>query len=381
MKRKYFAIWLITGIMIFTASACGSIRPPGAETEPTPLPPVVSDIEIVAEGRIVPNEDVNLSFFTSGQIEEVLVEEGDPVTKGQVLARLGNREELEASIANAESELLSAKQAYDQLFEDNEIKKAEALKKVTEANRDVRDARYTLDNFTVPTNMSNLETMAAINVMRERVDRALERFEPYRYKSSTDQTRQDRKEDLEEAQSDYNTAVRRLEYESAVDEAQARLDDAMEELQTLQDGPDPDDIAAADARIKASSANLESAQVALEHLDLIATINGTVVKEDLIMGQEVTAGQSVIQIADFSKMYAETDDLTEIEVVDISIGQNTLIEPDALPGVELDGKVENINQVYEEKRGDITYTTRILIENFDPRLRWGMTVLITFLEE
>jgi hypothetical protein len=42
--------------------------------------------------------------------------------------------------------------------------------------------------------------------------------------------------------------------------------------------------------------------------------------------------------------------------------------------------VESIDQVYEEKRGDITYTARILLDSADPRLRWGMTVSITFVK-
>jgi multidrug efflux pump subunit AcrA (membrane-fusion protein) len=79
-------------------------------------------------------------------------------------------------------------------------------------------------------------------------------------------------------------------------------------------------------------------------------------------------------------MYVETDDLTEIEVVDVQEGQKVTVVADALPGVEMNGTVESINQVFEEKRGDITYTVRIALDNPDPRLRWGMTVVVTFEE-
>jgi hypothetical protein len=61
-------------------------------------------------------------------------------------------------------------------------------------------------------------------------------------------------------------------------------------------------------------------------------------------------------------------------------GQNVTIVPDALPGIELTGSVERIDDIFEEKRGDITYTTRILLDEVDPRLRWGMTVVVTFEE-
>jgi hypothetical protein len=52
--------------------------------------------------------------------------------------------------------------------------------------------------------------------------------------------------------------------------------------------------------------------------------------------------------------------------------------PDALPGITLGGNVESISDTLEEKRGDITYTTRILVDEIDPRLRWGMTVVVSF---
>jgi len=40
--------------------------------------------------------------------------------------------------------------------------------------------------------------------------------------------------------------------------------------------------------------------------------------------------------------------------------------------------VERIGDVFEEKRGDITYTVRITLNQTDERLRWGMTVVATF---
>ena len=42
--------------------------------------------------------------------------------------------------------------------------------------------------------------------------------------------------------------------------------------------------------------------------------------------------------------------------------------------------MESISDLYEEKRGDVTYTARILLDEDDERLRWGMTVVVTFEE-
>jgi multidrug resistance efflux pump len=150
-------------------------------------------------------------------------------------------------------------------------------------------------------------------------------------------------------------------------------------------GPDPDEVALAENRIKtaesritAAESSIKSTESALADLDLVATIDGTIVKEDLIEGQRVTPGQEVVKLADLSKLYVETDNLTEIEVVDIAVGDKATITPDALPDLKLTGVVETISNEFEEKRGDVTYTTRLRLEDVDPRLRWGMTMAVVF---
>ena len=57
----------------------------------------------------------------------------------------------------------------------------------------------------------------------------------------------------------------------------------------------------------------------------------------------------------------ETEDLTEIEVVDIQVGQMATIVPDALPDVEMDGEVVEISDTFQELRGDIVYTVRLKV--------------------
>jgi multidrug resistance efflux pump len=361
-------------------AACGGLPGATGAGTPTPIPTVFSEIEIVAEGRIVPRDSVQLAFFTNGQVDEVLVEEGDQVTAGEVVARLGNREQIEASIAGAEAELLAAEQAKDTLYDQANVAKAAAAQAIAAANRALKSADYNMDNFTVSTYQDDLTAEEGIVAMKELLDVARDAFEPYKFKASGDVTRKRLKEDLDNAQSEYNSAVRRLELETALQQAQAQLEKAHQDFQKVKDGPDPDAVAAVDSRINAAETSLAAAKASLDNLDLKATIDGKVVNQDLVVGQLVTAGQPVMQIADFSQVFAETDDLTEIEVVDVSIGQKVKIVADALPDLEFTGTVDSINEVFEEKRGDITYTARILLDEVDPRLRWGMTVVTTFLK-
>lgn len=373
---------MISAIIIISLllAACGSLPGAGGAPTPTPLPTVISNANIVAEGRVVPKDDKTMSFSTAGQVDEVYVEEDDVVEKDQLLASLGNREQLLAAVAGAEAELVSAQQARKQLDDNLAINLASAADAIAVANKALKDAQYQLDNFTVPQGMLGLTPLLAVEKMKENLDKARERFEPYKYYPSTNDTREDRKEDLDTVQSDYNTAIRWLQLDTNVKTTQTRLEQAMEDYETLSKGPDPDLVEAAEARIKAAESNLEAAKAAEDNLDLFATIGGAIVQMDLIEGQMVTPGTPVMRIADLSQLYVETDDLTEIEVVDVSVGQKVTVIADALPGVEMTGVVESIKQVFEEKRGDITYTVRIKLDNPDPRLRWGMTVVVTFEE-
>ena len=380
MKTRALPILSVLIIASFVLAACGSLPgAPGAGT-PTPLPTVVSQTNIVSEGRVVPRDDVQLSVFTTGQVEEILVDKNSVVKTGDVLARMGNREQIAAAIAGAEAELLAAQQARKQLDDNLALAQVQAAADMSTANKALKDSQYQIDNFTVPQNLLGMTPLEAIARMKELLDRARERFEPYKYYPSTNDTREDRKEDLDTAQSDYNTAVRWLQLETNLTEAETRLEEALKDYQDLQQGPDADAIAAAEARIKAAEENLTAAQANLKDLDLLATIDGSVVDMDLVVGQQVSPGQPVLRIADLSSLFVETDDLTEIEVVDVEVGQKVTVVADALPGVEMTGTVESINQVFEEKRGDITYTVRIALDNPDPRLRWGMTVVVTFEE-
>ena len=342
------------------------------------VPTVVADANIVAEGRLVPREVVQLAFFASGQVSEILVQEGDQVQAGQVVARLGARQQIEANIASARADELAAQQGLQALYDGRAMAQAEHSQAISVANRQVRDAQYALDNYTVPSDQAGLSAMQAVVEMKEKLDQARAAFEPYKFYSSNDTNRRQLKEELDEAQSSYNAAVRRLELETTLKEAQARLDQALQDFQTLEDGPDPDQIAAGEARLAAAQAALTASQAALANLDLVATIDGTLVEMDLVVGQAVSAGQPVMTVADFSQMYVETNDLTEIEVVAVSLGQAATIRADALQEVQMHGVIEKISDIDEVKRGDVTYTVRIRLDDFDPRLRWGMTVVVTF---
>jgi multidrug resistance efflux pump len=62
----------------------------------------------------------------------------------------------------------------------------------------------------------------------------------------------------------------------------------------------------------------------------------------------------------------------------VTEGQKASTVLDALPDVTLNGVVTSISPVFEEKRGDVTYTVTVELTNTDPHMRWGMTAVTTF---
>ena len=74
----------------------------------------------------------------------------------------------------------------------------------------------------------------------------------------------------------------------------------------------------------------------------------------------------------------ELNDLTEQEVVKVSVGQDATLAPDALPDLSFTGEVTEIADMFRMQSGDVLYQVRLHVNQPDPSFRWGMTVEVTF---
>ena len=208
--------------------------------------------------------------------------------------------------------------------------------------------------------------------------RADTKNQSYNYMSDEEKIKYDLKKAYDQALKDYNLAVTRLSLNASLDTAESALSTALKDYQDMQAGPDPQALAKAKERLSAATKPpLAAAQADLRKTALVSPITGKVVKVGRGRRRAgVQAFQTIVTVADFSRWYIETNNLTEIDVVDIHQGQRVTVTADALPDLKMQGVVEQINQVFEEKSGDVTYTTRILLDQVDPLIRWGMTTLV-----
>ena len=126
---------------------------------------------------------------------------------------------------------------------------------------------------------------------------------------------------------------------------------------------------------------IDSAKVALSQTELRAPFDGVVAQLNVKTGEPAPLNQPAVVLADLSGWQIETDDVTEIKVPDIKVGQPVTIKIDALPDATLRGEVSEISAVAQLKSGDVVYPVTIKVLENDPRLRWGMTVAVVFENE
>ena len=358
MKTKTVVFFVVVLGLLLTACGAGGT----SATEAAAVPTVLADKAVISEGRVEPVRFVEIGFNANGLISEVLVKQGDPVTAGQVIARLesGDAKTLETAQAAAAREL-------------------------ADANEAVRVAQNALDDFDIPTDLKPMGPEEAVRHTYEKLEQARKDYEPYKYlvakKDTTDRNKDCRIKNeietcsnmgryyekvLDDAWADYHKAIQWLDREAALEKAQARLSEAQKNYGGLQNGANPEETA--------------GTRASLADADLSAPFSGTVAKMDLKVGEPASVGTTVVTVADFSKWVVKTTDLTEIDVVNIKQGQNVIITLDALPGVELKGTVDKIGQTFSEKQGDIVYEVTIVLNDTNPELRWGMTAKVKFVK-
>ena len=322
---------------------------------------------IGATGAVRSNQSAVLSWQTSGTVEEVKAVVGDQVSVDDVLATL-QRTSLSQNIIAAQADLISAQQAMDDLYINAETAKVAALQSIATYAEAVKDAQYQLDNYTIPTEQAGMTAIEALDAMGERLEAARQAFEPYKYFSSGDATRQDRKEDLDLAQSDYNSAVKRLEYEYRLEVAQANMDKARQDYEKYKAGPSQADIAAIQARI-------DGAQAAIKQTMISAPFDGTLTMVQVKPGDQAGPGKAAFQIDDLSHLLLDVS-ISEVDINNIKVGQDVSLSFDAIQDKEYHGVVSEVAEVGTPTQGVVEFIVTVELTDADEQVKPGMTAAV-----
>jgi len=313
------------GAIILVLAIVGASQLIGCRPAPTPtrVPAVSTVSEVtrngettVATGRVMPVRSTTLSVAGSGIVSAVLVEEGQSVEAGQVLLRL-EAAPLETAVAAAEAALQS-KQATLKALQDS----PSAL--------DVAAAQATLAEAQANLDMASAGSTDNAQLVKARVAAA----------------------------------------KAAVDRARAGLD-------LVKAGAPPSAIAAAQADVAAAQAALDVAKANLAQSELRAPFAGTVVSLTAHVGEYTDPSRPVVILADLSTWQVETTDVNGLSVTHIHQGDAASISVDALPDLNLTGKVARIGGLGAQQQGDTLYPVVITLDQQDSRLRWNMIATVT----
>jgi HlyD family secretion protein len=500
MKPKHYALQMIVLlIFVMTTAGCDSIMSSdGDELKGSGVVEVVEvvlsletggqiDEVFVGKGHRVEAEDVLVTLkddLLITQYDQAVAALDQAKANYDLIAAQPRTEERQLAIATARLELLSAQQDLQDLIDNAGLTQALALQAVENAQDSldavnenfaqeksaallaiafaeeaVRQANHSLYYFTLPRSQVDLNTFEGIQVMSEALEEAREAYEPYKYEnidynqvdcmSATvssrfpdicrDQTgKEELRDDLEDAEGDLSTAVRRLALEVNLANAKADLakatidyealgdgpsmaDIALLEAQlaaaerdyaAVRDGPDPDDIALAEARVQTAEANLalaqtdtsqeqldasqaqvDAAQAALDivqaqydKLVLTSPVDGVVLYRTVEPGEVVLPGSPAITLG-------LLDDLTitvyipEDRYGQIDIGDKAIVKVDSFPGETFDAVVGRIadqaeytprNVQTEEDRRTTVFAVELLVDDPQGKLKPGMPADVIF---
>jgi multidrug efflux pump subunit AcrA (membrane-fusion protein) len=381
MKKIYSTLPLSLSLFLLL-TACGN-----ATVTPSAATPTPSAGTVIAEAHLVPNQGLFLSFLTSGRVDEVLVHTGDQVTQGQILVRLGDRQQVQTAVAGAQAQLVASQQTYDLLLRTANLAHAQAWQTYMNSQKTRAAAQLAWDKLNLNTLQVDINNAVAEVASRKTdLENAQKDFDKYSSLPAENASRKTSEDKLRTAQINYDTAVQKADdlanrrdmLQAALNATLAAETEARRAFDNTQNGPDIDKLALVSAQLDAAKTQASAAQAALDNYDLKAPFAGVVAEVNASVSQMVGPQAWAVALVDDSQWYLDTSDLTEMDAVKVNIGQSVKVTADALPGITMTGEVESISAAPKFQGGDVLYTVHIRLKDPAPGLLWGMTMEVTF---
>ena len=323
-KRRKLIIWgsIGLGIVLLIAVGVFAATRGGTKIDPSKLAKVEKgDLakSVVATGKVTPITKVEVKSKASGIVKKLLVDYGDRVKKGQLLAQL-DKIEIEAQVAQSSAALEAA----------------EANLKSSQA--DFERAKVDAEGPDVP-------------VFKRAYDRATSMAKDGVVSASA----------LDDAEKNYTMALNKQN----VSKAQVTVLKAK--------------IAQAAAQVAQDQANLKQLDEQLSYTDIISPIDGIVLSRDVEMGDAVSSilvlGSSatlVMTLGDTSEVYVKGK-VDESDIGKVYLGQRARIKVESFKDKTFDGKVTKISPMGVEKDNVTTFEVRVSIQNPGGELKAEMT--------
>lgn len=290
-----------------------------------------ADHRIRVSGNIEVTE-VRLSFRIPGRVIQVLVNEGDTVSQGELLAKL-DPEELQREVALRKAEASVAESTLKELesgFLPEEIAQAKA-----------------------------------------KYDQATANFERL-------QTDYERQQQLLEKQ-----VISKREFDgsqAAYGVAKSQLEEAKKALTLMEKGARPEKIEQSQARLKQAHEALSLAEARLAYANLSSPLSGSVLSRNAEPGEYVLPGAPIVSVADLRDVWFRAY-ISESDLGRVQLGEVVNVTTNSYPGKTYPGRISFISSEAEftpkniqtaEERAKLVYRIKVALENPNQELKPGM---------
>ena len=363
------AVALVVTLGLTTAWALRHFKPDEARL---PLSGTIEGIQVDVSTKIM------------GRIAGLLVREGDPVRRGQLLVRFdadelrGEMRRAEAAVASAEAQLRDlvagarpqeireaeeqAARAEARLADllagsrQQEIEQARANLRNTQATRE-----WTGSDFRRITDLFAKELVAA-----QEVDRARQAHEVAAANEASARERLDL------------VSAGPREHEVAAARADVRA--VRERVMLLRAGARPDAVAAARGQASQAEAALTVARTRFAEATIASPIDGVVLRKNLEAGETATPGVPILTLLDTHDLWLRAF-VPETDIGRVRVGQRATINIDADPGRAFPGTVSEISSEAEftpknvqtkKERVNLVFRIKIAVPGAEGVLKPGM---------
>ncbi len=136
------------------------------------------------------------------------------------------------------------------------------------------------------------------------------------------------------------------------------------------------------AEVRSAEVALRRARRNLDYTDILAPIDGVVVRRDVDVGQTVNAGFSAPVLFVLAGDLAQVQVLGSVDEADVGRvlpDQTVAVSVQAWPGQTFPGRVQQVRLQSKLVDNVVTYPTVVAVENQEGKLRPGMTASLEFL--
>ena len=281
-----------------------------------------------ASGSLEAQLSADLTWGTSGVVDQVYVKDGDKVKTGDVLMKL-KTSSASSNVIFAQADLANAQKDLEDLVSSSGTDLAQAVLELKDAQEAYDKAASYMKYLQTSQRVKQTETKIFIE----------ETFGSWRYRYKTRYY--------------VGPASEKLLTNAKNDLAlkKAELADSQRTYDSLKQGADVQDVAATQAKI-------DAAQATVDTMSIIAPFDGEVLYVASQPNDVVNTDTSALIMANLGHLSIKSQ-IDESDIADIEVGDPVTATLDAVPDLKLTGKVAAVDSLGQENSGLVQYTVRI----------------------